>query len=175
MVQGNPGFLTDSQREYLAASEEERKKMREKNPNITRRIRQSLNGAQEDWARVFESDADLFDGWDLTKERTINTIYQRKDEKVLSGVKSSIAQSKAYGSDDLVDLDGETPDELLNEMEKNQSQLRNFVAKSVVQGLTDSGEDIEGFSDEQMRRLIEIVFPEKEKVEDTIVEEFSDR
>jgi hypothetical protein len=177
MSQNGPGFLTPTQRKYLEADEEWRKQKRKENPNIRRRIRQAMDGAEEDWARVLASDARLLDGLDMTQERIVNETYTRTPEKVETGLKSVLAQKSKYAGDNPVglDLDGESPEEVLDSLEEEKSKIRDLIGRSVVEALTDSGDDVEGLSDEQSRRFIEIVFPDKEKVQEIIVEEFSER
>jgi len=172
MAEGNPGFLTDTHREYLAADDERRKEMRKKNPNIPRRIRGRLNGAEEDWALIMSSDANLLDGLDMTTQR-VGSVATRTDEKVQTGLKAMLGQANAYSNNDVIDLEGESPDKVLDDLENKQDRLREYMAKCVVRSLIDSSEDIEGFSDEQLRRFVEIVFPSEQQAQEIIVEEFS--
>lgn len=178
MAQDYPGFLTETQREYLAASDEKRKKMREANPNITGNIRRRLNGVEKDWNVIFLSDANCVNGIDMTESKITDgnpPLYSRTNEKVQTGLKATLAQAHRYGNNDIIDLDGKSPDKVLDDLENKQEKMREYMAKSVIRGLIDSSEDVEGFSDAQLRRLIEIVFPEKEQTQEIIVEEFSNR
>jgi hypothetical protein len=173
MSQGNPGFLTDTHREYLAADNKKRKEMRERNPNIPRRIRGRLNGAEEDWALIMSSDANLLKGLDMTTQR-VGSMTTRTDAKVQTGLKAMLGQASAYSNNDVIDLEGKSPDKVLDDLERKQDQMREYMAKCVVRSLIDSSEDIEGFSDEQLRRFVEIVFPSEQQAQEIIIEEFSD-
>lgn len=173
MAQDSPGFLTKTHREYLEADDETRKQMRKQNPNIPRRIRGRLSGAEEDWARVVASDANLLSGFDLTKQRVGNGMSIRTDDKVQTGLKAVLGQAKAYDNNDVIDLEGKSPDKVLDDLENNKDELREYMAKCVVRSLIDSSEDIEGFSDSQLRRFVEIVFPSEQEAQEIIVEEFS--
>jgi hypothetical protein len=174
MAQDYPGFLRENQREYLKASEAERKEMRKDNPNIPRRIRKRLNGAEKDWGLVYASDADVANV-DLTKERVMNNQYTRTKDKIERGIENAKAQKQAYIGDDLFDLDGKSVDECLDQLEGKQSEMRQFMGEAIIESIIDFGGEADAFTDEQLRRFVEIIYPEKDETLEIVEERLSNR
>lgn len=174
MGQDYPGFLTATHREYLSATESERREMRKKNPNISRRIRERMNGAKKDWALIYQSEASVVGDVDLTREHVGERLQLQTDSSISSGIESAQAQKRAYMGDGLVELDGKTVDECLDELEGEQSEVHRVVAESIVESLIDFENEADVFSKEEMERFVDLIYPEKEEALEIVAEKLSD-